>query len=113
VPNGDENQPPWEQINLAQLPGEWWHVRDTSERRDLEDELRRECSDGHVLSGVPVVAAACRKLRKDVIYWIPTQSSWAWVHLTGRVEADSRWPRSELYESWSALVVDNSDEGTS
>lgn len=81
----------------------WTDVRGTAEASDLERELVRETPPGHVLADVAVSAVAARKLRKEVVYRLP-DGRWAWVHLTWRQETGSVHPRTEIRDSWSAIV---------
>ena len=62
----------------ADLSDLWTVVLDTEESRDLERELQRELAEGHVLIGREVRAVAARKLRKEVLYWLPKTSGGRW-----------------------------------
>jgi hypothetical protein len=44
-------------------------------------------------------------VRKEVLFWLPTQDSWAWVHLTWTEEAIPKWPASELVATWDDVVL--------
>lgn len=87
----------------------WMVVADTDDGTDLEEELRRELAEGHVLDGADVVAAAIRMHRKECIFWVRSLRRWAWVHLTQSAESDPRWPSTVLCENWDALLVELAD----
>ena len=93
------------------LPEGWWEIADPSEAQELESEVEREAPAGHPLRGVEVHAVACRRHRKDVLFWLPGLGSWALVHLTWTVETDSRWPSASTYDSWSDVVKELLDMG--
>lgn len=95
-------------MDLAQLSSLWSYVRGTVQGSELEAELAREVTSGHVLAGVPVVAVLSRKLRKEIVFLLP-DGRWAWVHLTWTPENDPRWPSVTLVDSWSALVEELRD----
>jgi hypothetical protein len=67
-------------------------------------EVRRECPAGHPLHGVDVEPLTIRVLLKELVCWVPAQRVWAWVHLTGTVETDPRWPATRLFPDWDALI---------
>jgi hypothetical protein len=89
--------------NVPALPAGWRAVTG-NDAAELEQELARELSAGHVLHGVEMRAIAVRRHLKDVVYWLPATERWALVHLTGRVEADPRWPSTFQTSEWDALV---------
>jgi len=91
-------------FDLGPLPGEWQEVHGTDDAADLERELDRELSPGHVLAGVKARAIATRTHLKDVIFWLPEESKWAWIHLTYNVETDPRWPSAFTADTWDDLV---------
>lgn len=94
--------------DLRQLSNLWNDVRGSAEGADLEAELAREVPVGHVLAGLPVIAVAARKLRKEIVYRLP-DGRWAWVHLTWTRETDPAWPSTVVAESWAALVEELRD----
>jgi len=66
----------------------------------FEDEYATEIGKGHPLYGVPVRAVGRRIDRDDVLFELLRHlCDYAVVHLTwsGQEEADSRWPRYELF----------------
>jgi hypothetical protein len=90
--------------DLSMLSDLWTDVQASGEAQELEAELRRELSDGHVLAAQPVSVVAARKLRKEVIVRLLNDGRWAWVHLTWATESDPRWPSVEVRESWADLI---------
>lgn len=68
----------------------------------MVEELRRELSSGHVLSGVDVAAVARRDDNDDVLLRLLNgPAPHAVVHLTGsgRQEGDVRFPSTQLFGS--------------
>jgi len=86
------------------LPARWWEITDAAEAQELESELERETPVGHPLRDTEVHAVACRRHRKDVVFWLPVLQSWALVHLTWTVETEPHWPRVSLHDSWSEVA---------
>ncbi|WP_162799260.1 hypothetical protein [Nocardioides sp. 616] len=90
--------------DLSLLSDLWTDVRESDEAAHLEAELARELAEGHVLKGRAITALAARKLRKEVIFAIPDENRWAWVHLTWNAERDARWPSTEVCGTWAELL---------
>lgn len=84
-------------INLREP---WYAIDGLAERRSLQDELRREISDDHVLAGVSVILLARRGDTDAVLYGLP-DGRVAEVHLTWSTdrEIDRRWPATAMYVS--------------
>ena len=80
-------------------------------RAEFETELRRETSPGHSLHETEAMAVAVRRLRKEVVFWLPRQARWAWVHLTWEEESDPRWPSVELAADGQGIVTLLRDAG--
>lgn len=97
--------------DLSLLTDLWTDVRGSDEAADLEAELVRELVEGHVLSGRAIAALAARKLRKEVIFAMPEENRWAWVHLTWQAGSDLRWPSTEVCDTWDELVALLQDSG--
>ena len=91
--------------DVSALPGEWWLVSG-EDAAELERQLAREVSQGHPLHGAEVQAVAIKRHRKDVVYWLPSKTQWAFVHLTGRHETDPRWPMVFLASQWEEIVAE-------
>ena len=83
---------------------EAWTEVDASLAVELETELRREMTDGHLLAGNELSALSVRKLGKEVIFWLPERREWAVVHLTWTVESDDQWPTAELCSTWDDVI---------
>jgi hypothetical protein len=88
----------------------WFAVNDPG----LADELRRELSSGHVLTGLSVTALARRRDRDDVLFEIGDGSGrLAQVHLSYQKESDSRWPLTTVFSTeaaWeSSMAADHDD----
>jgi hypothetical protein len=88
----------------------WFAVNDPG----LADELRRELSPGHILTGLSVTARARRQDRDDVLFEIRDGSGrLAQVHLTYQQESDSRWPLTVVFSTeaeWAlSMVADHGD----
>jgi len=94
------------QVQLDRLPGDWWNVGGTSQADDLKAELQRELPERHVLSGVTVEAIAVRRHPKDVLFWLPQEREWAWVHLTYRSEKDPRWPSTFIAADIQSVIAE-------
>jgi hypothetical protein len=56
---------------------------------------------------------ALHRHRKEAVFWLPEQASWAVVHLTWSREADPRWPTTVLAADWSEVVAELADRGRS
>lgn len=95
-------------FDVTVLPGEWRAVSGDS-ATELEEDLLTQVTVGHPLHDVPVLAVAARRLRKDVVFWVPSTRQWALVHLTGRLEPDPRWPSVALLIDWNDVVAELSD----
>lgn len=91
------------------LSSEWSVVQGLGEAAELEAELEREVSAGHVLCDRAAVAVAIRRHRKEAIFWLSDRSEWALVHLTWSAESDPRWPSTEIHGTWADVTEDLSD----
>jgi hypothetical protein len=79
-----------------------WHALDSRKAAFLAEELRREISSSHVLSGQIVLALAQRQDRDEVLFRIEgSPPRYAVVHLTWskQRETSPKWPTTELFES--------------
>ena len=89
-----------------------WHPIEASP--GLAEELRREVPAGHRLFNLPVKAIARRSDCDDVLFQIEDGSGRvAVVHLTWRVESDTTWPFTGIYESlesWFARGMIDDEE---
>ncbi len=92
-------------VDVTALPGDWWTVTG-QDAAGLERQAVREVPQGHRLHGLVLEAVAVKRHLKEVIYWLPSEQAWAWVHLTGHVEVDQRWPSCVVAREWDALVAD-------
>jgi hypothetical protein len=90
--------------DMTLLSDRWTEVHGSPEATSLEGELTRELVEGHRLFGVSAHAVAVRKLRKEGPFWLPTENSWAWVHVTWAEEAIPKWSSSELVATWDDVV---------
>ncbi|MGD9127328.1 MAG: hypothetical protein PVH19_08095 [Planctomycetia bacterium] len=75
--------------------------------QNLEDELKREVTDSHVLWGCKAKAIAQRIDTDDVLFEVDCgEGSYAVVYLTwkGRPEMGHRWPVVRLFKSFEAWV---------
>ena len=95
-------------VHLASLPGDWTAVGE-HDATVLLAELRHETPPGHALDGKTVQPVAIKRHRKDTVWWLPDNGSWAHVHLTYSVETDPQWPSCNIYGDWDSLVADLSD----
>ena len=89
--------------------GDWSEVTSANERRDLEEELARELSPGHVLYGVHATAMG-RRWRRDDVLFVLGDGRFAQVHLTRRQESNRAWPSTDVYDSfedWKAVPVED------
>ena len=98
-------------FNAADLSDLWFVVIDTEQGLELEQELRREAPDGHVLRGREVRAIAMRKLMKEVLYWLPAEERWAVVHLTWYAETNPSFPTTVMCNSWHEVLAELADRG--
>jgi hypothetical protein len=74
---------------------------------ELERELKKELSDGHILLGKPITIVARRKDNDDVLVKVSGDPAlYAVVHLTWSHEKERvpTCPRTTLYASWSEWV---------
>ena len=92
-------------FDVHRLTDAWANVFQTAVGSELETELRREITTGHPLVGVEVHAVAVRRLRKEVIFWLPAECKWAVVHLTWAVESDVQWPTNEQCATWDEVIA--------
>lgn len=95
------------EFSLEDLPGIWFGVAELPNVDDVERELHAEITPGHVLDGVRFEIVAIRRLLKDVVGWLPDTQQWSWTHLTWTQEADPRWPSTDVYDSWEAMLADH------
>jgi len=77
----------------------------------LADELYKELSVGHILSGEEFIAVAKRIDRDDVLFKLKNKpDTYAEVHLTwsGQPEKESHWPKTTIYpscEEWARKML--------
>ncbi len=78
----------------------WRQVADERERSLLEEELRKEIGDGHLLAGLGAKVLARRDDRDDILVSLE-RGQVAEVHLTwsGKKEPHPSWPRTVIFES--------------
>ncbi len=107
------------QTNTPVIPWTWpWEkIKHPSPSHVIEDELKRELNEKHILYGKKVEAIGRRVNQDDILFKIPPDNSYAVVHLTysGEREADHRFPRTQMYLSlkdWigNGLLKDVEDE---
>lgn len=84
---------------MIELLEPWESPRDDADRTRFDDELRREISRKHQLSGKAVRAFARRVDSDDVAFVVDGGPQVATVHLTYSVEADPSFPVTRFYES--------------
>lgn len=90
-------------FNFAML-SDLWTALGAADAERFEVELAREVAEGHPLFGERVRAVAVRELMKEVIFWLPVERRWAWVHLTWTTETSPKWPRVDVHDTWASLV---------
>ncbi|EAZ85664.1 hypothetical protein AB9L15_08240 [Lysinibacillus fusiformis] len=74
----------------------WWLIsKGMSE--SLNEELKKELSQQHILYGKEAIAVARREDNDDVIFWIEKMNKYAVVHLTYSIETSSEYPITSLY----------------
>src|SRR6476646_6787246 len=80
--------------------GPWYPVTGPAVRTGLEEQLRREISERHVLFGEIAQLVARRDDTDDALFALPTGRV-AEVHLTWskRPEQDPRWPATAIFNS--------------
>ena len=88
---------------MFELLGPWESPVDDAQRTYFEDELRREISQQHVLSGKAVRALGHRVDMDDVVFLVEGGPQVATVHLTYSFESDPSWPRTHFYDSIEEL----------
>jgi len=81
-----------------------WTALSAADAEHFEVELAREVAEGHPLFGEPVRAVAVRELKKEIIFWLPVERRWAWVHLTWTKETSPKWPSVDVHDLWASLV---------
>ncbi|ATY34377.1 hypothetical protein [Sphingomonas psychrotolerans] len=80
-----------------------------TERQELDEELVRELSPGHVLYGSRASAMGRRWRRDDVLFRLE-DGRYAQVHLTRREETNPFWPSTDLFASfadWQSVPVED------
>lgn len=93
-----------------------WRATRPDEADKLEQELRREIGEKHLLAGRKAVAIGRNASSDDVLFALGDSRECAVVHLTwtSRPERDPRWPATVIFESvdkWaSAGMVRDHDE---
>ena len=98
---------PWRQLSDS--------PRDRERARVLSEELRREVTNDHPLSGLDIKAVATRADQDDVLFEVfGGEKPLAVVHMTWRKEADLRWPRTRWFSDWQdwvkqAMLPDHND----
>jgi hypothetical protein len=81
----------------------------------LSSRLRSDLPQGHLLSGLDLMAVAARTDRDDVLFEvIGVEKPLALVHMTWRKETDPRWPQTRLFRNWQqwieeAMLPDHKD----
>ena len=88
-----------------------YHAAHHAAADGLVQELEREIATGHMLSGLPIVAIAVRRLQKETIFWLPESAEGAVVHLTWNAEVDPRWPGTVLVKAWADVLSELVDRG--
>ncbi len=85
-------------------------VNDIKEKQQLENELRVEINNGHLLYNKNVSAIIRRYDCDDVVYQL-SDNSYALVHLTwsGKIESNSKFPSTSIYKTL-ADIYNNPDE---
>ncbi len=91
-------------VALDGLPPDWENVRGELIAQKAERRLGRELVPDHRLFGVDVVAVAVRHNIKDVVYWLPVEQRWAWVHLTGFEGRYADFPWTRIADTWEELL---------
>lgn len=83
----------------------WYGVEDPEQRRAIENELRREICDAHVLAGEAATLIA-RRGDMDEALFLLSDGRVAEVHLTWSRsrELDPRWPTTAIYASLDIWV---------
>ncbi|WP_324728257.1 hypothetical protein VO178_15650 [Lysinibacillus fusiformis] len=74
----------------------WWLISKCISE-SLNDELKKELSQQHILYGKKAIVVARREDNDDVIFWIETMNKYAVVHLTYSKETTSEYPVTSLY----------------
>ena len=84
------------------FPPDWFEMPE-DQAIAFEDELRRECMPGHVLHGLEVRAVAVADWSDDSLFEIE-DGRWAKVHLTWKAETDPKWPATEIFKDFEAVL---------
>lgn len=90
---------------------DFWSELEEAHAERFEAELVREVAESHPLFGKQVRAVAVRKLEKEVLFWLPVERRWVWVHLTWAKETSPKWPSVDVHETWESLVSALRDAG--
>ena len=89
--------------------GDWYRVTSETERRELEEELERELSPGHILCGIKATALGRRFRRDDVLFRLE-DGRVARLHLTRHKESNPAFPTTDVHGSfadWAALPLED------
>ncbi|OMQ44731.1 hypothetical protein BKP54_09955 [Ensifer sp. 1H6] len=92
------------------LPADW-HFLSRESATQIENELRRELCEAHVLHGVQVQALARKQGRDDFLFRVPDRT-YAQVHLTWRYEPSPDWPSTEVFASlavWKQWLIEDGE----
>jgi len=87
----------------VEWPEPWYEIADGRQRAMLTEELKREVTEGHILSGKTASVIGRRDDRDDVLAKIDDDEFlYAQVHLTWsrHPESDTRWPRVAIFRSF-------------
>ena len=88
-------------LNDLDLPPPWFHIS-WNKKANIEEELKCELGNNHILFGLQFDAVAMRKDADDVLLYLPScKKPLAVVHLTwiSRSEEDPNVPFTVFYDS--------------
>ena len=83
-----------------------WSPISQNDRKGIEDELRREMPEGHVLAQCEILAIGASDNYDDFLFATDCPNKpIAAVHLTWSAETDPAWPSTVVYASIDEWVV--------
>jgi hypothetical protein len=87
------------------LPEDWYEPEDDQDRQEVEEQLREEVGEGHVLKGLNVHLVARYRGTDDALFALDGGRI-AQVHMTwgDEMETDPKFPATRVFPSFEAWL---------